>query len=593
MRGGKLIVREDSPREGRVSAAKRRRTAIAAAAAAALVLILAVLLQINAESRRYERYRKLAAESYQNGQYDQALSELRKAEAIRSSEDLLMLMADCYEAQGNWNLALETLRKMDRGDAAVTERINALERRKMDRQEGEQRIVAGESFDAAVAELDLSGRELGNGALQEVQQLYALTSLSLANNRISDLSPLASLGGLRLLDLSGNGIGDLSPLRRLENLRSLYLDGNPLVDLSPLYGLENLTTLSLRGIPLPKEALRQLTEALPQCAILTDGEKEGVTGIWLSGASFDTRTTELELKGLGLRDISCLALCTELKTLNLTDNDIGDLSPLMNLRQLDTLKVSGNQIGDLRPLIGLPALRRLEAAGNGLSETSAVGSISTLISLDLSDNPIRDFSGLRKLGKMQTLSLENTGLKDTDLPLLYGMTRLYRLEIDRNEGLSAEAMSQLKSKMPQCSIGYGTLVYTVELGEESFRTDIESLCIEGTELESLYGLEKFYRLETVQLGKNRIEDLSAFQNTHCRDTIRTLDLSFNRIRSIGPLSALTSLETLDLRGNQIDSLTPLMKLSRLKKLRLGGNPLEPEQIDELRLALPGCEIEFG
>lgn len=592
MRGRRIIVREDSPRERRSSAAKRRRTGIAAVSAAALVLILALLLQSNAETRRYERYRRLAAESYQNGQYDQALSELRKAEAIRSSEDLLMLMADCYEAQGNWDLALETLRKMDRSEIAVTERISALERRKLQQQEGEQRIVAGESFPADIGELDLNGRGLGNGALQEVQQLYALTSLSLANNRISDLSALASLGGLRFLDLSGNAIEELSALRGLENLRSLYLDGNPLTDLSPLYRLGNLNTLSLRGIALPREALRLLTEALPQCAILVDGEKENVTGIWLSGVYFDTRVTELELKGLGLRDIGCLGLCSQLKTLNLTDNAIGDLSPLMNLRELDTLKISGNQISDLRPLMGLPALRHLAAANNSLSETSAVGSIPTLLSLDLSDNPIRDFSGLRKLGKLQTLSLENTGLRDTDLPLLYGMNRLYRLELDRNEGLSAEAMNQLKSKMPQCSIDYGTLVYTVELGGREYRSDAVSLCVEGTELESLFGLEKFYRLETVQLGKNMIEDLSAFQNTHCRDTIRTLDLSFNRIRSVSPLTALSSLEVLDLRGNQIDSLKPLMQMSQLKKLKLGGNPLTPEQIDELRRALPGCEIEF-
>ena len=36
-------------------------------------------------------------------------------------------MADCYEAQGNLELALETLRQMDLGDPAVQERITALE----------------------------------------------------------------------------------------------------------------------------------------------------------------------------------------------------------------------------------------------------------------------------------------------------------------------------------------------------------------------------------------------------------------------------------------------------------------------------------
>ena len=132
----------------------------------------------------------------------------------------------------------------------------------------------------------------------------------------------------------------------------------------------------------------------------------------------------------------------------------------------------------------------------------------------------------------------------------------------------------------------------VSLGGEDFRTDITSLFLEGTEISTLFGLEKFECLETVQLGRNSIADLSAFQNTHSRDTIRYLDLSFNKIRDLSPLTSLTALETLDLRSNDISSLNPLMRMGWLKKVDLSGNPLEPEQIEELRRALPDCEIIF-
>ena len=118
---GERAVRDQRGKKEKGSAAKRRKTALAAASAAALVLILALALHGSAETRRYERYRRQAAECYQNGQYDQALSELRKAAAIRGSGDVLMLMAYCYEAQGNWDMALEVLRRMDRNDAAVTD----------------------------------------------------------------------------------------------------------------------------------------------------------------------------------------------------------------------------------------------------------------------------------------------------------------------------------------------------------------------------------------------------------------------------------------------------------------------------------------
>ena len=576
----------------RQSDGKRRRTRIAAAVAVVLVLVLAQLLHGNGESQRYDRYRQQAADSYQKGDYDHALSMLRKAESIRSSKDVLMLMADCYEAQGNWELALETLRRMDRNDTTVTERIAALEQRRLQQQGEGLRVIAGENFPATATELDLRGRDLGNGVMQEVLQLHALTQLSLADNRIDDLGNISELGGLRTLDLSGNSIRDISQLGKLSNLYSLNLDGNPLGDLSPLFKLEKLSSLSLRGVSLREGELDQLSSVLPGCAILTDGEAQGVTSICLCGTRFDTAASQLKLSGLGIRDIQFLSLCTELRSLDLTGNAISDLSPLMNLQKLEKLRISGNQITDLRPLIGLPSLRSLEVSGNAVTETSAVGSLAVLQTLDLSDNPIGDFSGLRKLSELQSLRLENTGLADEDLENLFGLRKLSRLALERNEGLTAEAMSALRSALPECDISLGTLVYTVQLGGMDFRTDITELSIENTEMSSVFGLEKFDCLETVRLGRNRIENISAFQNTHSRATIRFLDLGFNQIQDVSPLSALSGLETLDLRSNQIGSVQSLARLKQLKKLDLSGNPLSAEQIAELRAALPDCEIVF-
>ena len=592
MRGGQRKARDKKARGGEVKAGERRKYLIAAASGVILVLILALLLASGGESRRYERYCRQGAECYQKGDYDQALSMLRKAETIRGSEDLLMLMADCYEAQGNWDLALETLRRMDRNNTAVTERISALEQQRLQQQGETLRIVAGESFEASSTELDLSDRDLGNAVLQELLQLHALTRLSLANNRITDLSPISGLGGLRILDLSGNDLRDISPLKKLSNLHSLTLDRNPLGDLSPLYGLEELSSLSLRGVQLREGEVEALSAALPRCAIFCDGESQDVVSICLSGVHFDTAATQLDLSGLGLREIQCLSQCTELRSLNLSDNEIGDLSPLMNMQKLERLRIAGNQTADLRPLIGLSSLRQLDASRNAVSETSAVGSLTLLQSLDLSDNPIGDFSGLRKMSNLETLRLENTGLADKDLPELAGLTKLSRLALDRNDGISAEAMNRLKSALPECGISHGSLVFLVELGGVEYRTDVESLCIENTELSDLFGFEKFECLESVSLGRNRIEKLEVFQNTHSREKIRYLDLSFNRIQDLGPLSTLTNLETLDLRSNQVSSLRPLMRMTQLKKLDLSGNPLTEEQIAELCQALPDCEIVF-
>lgn len=575
------------------TAKERRNYRIAAAAAVILVLVMAQLLHSGGGTRRYERYRREAASSYQSGDYDRALSSLRKAEAIRGSEEVRMLMADCYEAQGNWDMALEVLRQMDRNDAAVTERIAALEQRRLQENGQGRCVVAGQSFDAGTDELDLSGRGLDNGVLQELQQLHALNRLILRDNAISQVEQLASLGGLRTLDLSGNRVTDVSPLGKLTNLRSLNLDHNPVTEVRSLYRLQEMSSLSLVGVQLPEGELEALSAALPHCAIIADGETEEVQSILLGGVRFSTDVAELNLSGLGLRDVSCLSRCTQLKKLDLSGNEISDLSPLMNLQQLENLKINGNRVNDLRPLMAMTGLKHLEAAENTVLETSALSKLERLLSLDLSDNPIRDFSGLHNLSNLESLRLENTGLGDEDLPELYGLRRLGSLHLERNEGITAEAMKALKDKLPDCVVSHATLVLTIQLGGEDFRTDVSELRIEGTELQDLFGLEKFECLETVRLGRNRIENLSAFQNTHSRESIRSLDLSFNRIQDLSPLTALHNLETLDLRSNQISSINPLLRMPQLKKLDLSGNPLEQSQIEELRRTLPDCEILFS
>ncbi len=571
---------------------QRRKYVVAAVAAMLLVTILAMLLYDNSDTKRYERYRSQATESYQNGDYDRALSDLRKAVALNPSKECYMLMADCYEAQDNLEMALETLRELDRNDPAVNSRIDTLEQKLEQQKQEAMCAVAGELYEPETAELDLSGRGLGDGVLQELRQLYALTKLNLAENKLENLEPLGELRGLTELDLSGNAIRDLNALSTLENLRSLQLDRNPLEDLGGLYNLRELGTLSLRGIALEETTLAALSAALPRCAILVDSEKEDCVEIWLSGVCFDTDVTELKLNGLGLRDIRCLSLCTQLRWLELCDNEISDLGPLMDLQKLEQIKISGNLIVDLRPLMGLSALSRVEAANNLITDTSAIGSVSTLTELDLSDNPIRNFGGLKKLSNLQTLRLEGTGIGDEDLEYLKELNRLTRLALERNDGLTSRAVNALKSALPNCSVSHDLLVYEVTLGGETYRTDVSSICIEGTELSKLYGLEKFDRLESLRLGRNWIENISVLQDSRSRETLKVLDLSFNRIQDISALSALTALEELDLTGNQINSVQALMHLDRLQILRLGGNPLTEQQIQALREALPNCKVEF-
>ena len=558
---------------------------------AMLLLILAAgLYFLFFEEDGYRSYMAKAAAAYQEEDYDSALSSLRKAEKIRAEDECLMLMADCYEAQGNWDKALETLRRMDLNDKAVSARIAALEQRRMQQQEADRLSVAGRLVPQDVTSLVLDDMGITDVILPELRQLRMLDSLSLRDNEITDLTPLAEMGGLSSLDLSGNRIENLEPLKKLTGLRILSLDNNPVTDLSPLVSLPNLASLSLRGIPVSGEVLAALAENLPGCAIHSDAEDGDVSDITLGGVTFKSDVTVLDLSGLGIYDLSALAQCRELKHLVLRDNAVADLQPLMNLPALEKLDLSNNAVSDLRPLIGLGSLRNLNASGNQISDTSAVGAMSGLTSLDLSGNPITDFSGLKKLNNLQRLSLKDTGVEDADLKIFEDMPSLTSLSLENNPGISDEFMGFLRSALPDCSISHSELVYLVDFGGAVVRSDVTELDMSSLGISDLKGLERFTALETVRLDHNTLSDLYFFKHCASRESIRSVSLADNQITDLSPLVNLTALEDLDLSGNQIENLRPLAQLSTLQSLNLSGNPVSEEELVALHEALPDCKI---
>jgi hypothetical protein len=132
-----------------------------------------------------------------------------------------------------------------------------------------------------------------------------VVKLSLANNQITDLSPLAELTNLRELFLNNNQISDLMPLAGLTNLQSLNLYDNQIIDISPLANLTNL------------------------------------------GGPFGA----LGLSGNQISDLSPLSGLTKLHWLMMYDNNISDLTPLesltnLNLSMIVPATLRGNNVTD-------------------------------------------------------------------------------------------------------------------------------------------------------------------------------------------------------------------------------------------------------
>lgn len=146
--------------------------------------------------------------------------------------------------------------------------------------------------------LDLADNNISN--LSPISELTLIQSLILFKNEIADIKPIAGLVKLQHLELSNNQISDLSALSKLEKLRSLYLSNNKFTSLEPVGGLDQVWSLYADG------------------------------------------------------------------------NQIADLKPITGMKTLDSLDVRGNQVADLGPLKGHERWRFLFLDSNKITDLNVL-----------------------------------------------------------------------------------------------------------------------------------------------------------------------------------------------------------------------------
>ena len=181
--------------------------------------------------------------------------------------------------------------------------------------DGNGELTEGEA--AKIKELTISG--LQHGALTGLEYCKGLTSLTVTDSRVKNLSFLSGLTSLTSLKLSGNEIEDLSGLPN--SLQTLDLSDNAsLADLSKLSGLSKLKTLDVSNTKV-----RDLT-GLP-------------TGL-----------TSLKASGNNIEDMSKISGLTSLETLDLSNNLISVLTDLSGFSKLENLNLQGNSFSNIDSL---------------------------------------------------------------------------------------------------------------------------------------------------------------------------------------------------------------------------------------------------
>lgn len=89
--------------------------------------------------------------------------------------------------------------------------------------------------------------------------------------------------------------------------------------------------------------------------------------------------------------VSDLSSCTELRQIDLSDNQIAFVGEVAFPDGVESLNLNGNKLHRLGGLAGLgSALRELQLSGNALTDIAGIGEVAGLQKLELNYNKLED-----------------------------------------------------------------------------------------------------------------------------------------------------------------------------------------------------------
>lgn len=255
---------------------------------------------------------------------------------------------------------------------------------------------------------------VGNGnleieSLDDLEACINIETLEISGVKLRDISAVGNMTGLRTLNLSNNKIEDISALANCRSLTYVNLASNRIQDITPLYELEWIEELNL--------SINKLIN-------------EPVGGMGISA------------------DIQKLS---NLRDLNLANNQITDVSIFSNLPELEVLYLASNDVTDVAELHNVPKLREYNIQRNSISNITSLGDLPSLSRLTLSNNLLADIHFLRNYPQVEYLSI-NGNIRLSTLEDLAGAEGLMSINIQDTQIQDLSVLEELSKNHRFCGI---------------------------------------------------------------------------------------------------------------------------------------------
>ncbi|MEQ8688162.1 MAG: leucine-rich repeat domain-containing protein [Imperialibacter sp.] len=367
---------------------------------------------------------------------------------------------------------------------------------------------------ATIDSLDISdNRYLAD--INPLEMLPDLVYLKMSNTRITDLSPVRSLSNLQHLDISNTKVEDITFLKYSEKLNTLDASLTPVYDLSELAGLSDLRVLLLKGIPAA--------------------------------------------------DFSAIGLLTELRWLDVSQTSLSTTASLIKLSKLEELNISSTAITSLEGLENLSKLNVLQANSTFVSDLSPLSGLSGLKDLMINDCPVSSLDALLGIASLEKVYCDNTSVSDKQADDFMSKKKKTLVVMNSRQldawwtGLTGEWRLALMSLMQVPKGQKPTKEQLVKL------VNMDSLVLANKMLSNLLPLERFKKLNYLDISKNPIDELISLSRL---GDIKVLKANDTPIENIAGLKGIVTLERIELINTKVYDLEVLQGLPRLQYLNL-------------------------
>lgn len=221
-----------------------------------------------------------------------------------------------------------------------------------------------------------------------------------------------------------------------------------------------------------------------------------------------------------------------------------------------------------------------------------ISALTDLQALKLSGNGVTDYpKNFEALNNLMYFASYNNKFT-TFVPGLKSFRNMYYLELQHTAIDSIPAGIAYLSRLK--SFKFGNTDDSLKLPTTlHYLKNLEDITIENCIMDSLPG--KLFRISSLTyLNLSNTNTWYLSRHFERLPKLEVLVVENNHLTSIPfDIYKAQNLRLISLRGNKLSKLPPsISQLEHLTLLDLRGNNFAPEQIEELRALLPGCEIKF-